>query len=440
MTTLFLSCNIVAVTKQPLHWVQGTTMPSLPQTNIPDGFSVRDLYSPEVIANPYPYYNHLRDKPIAFGLEDYPPGTVPGQDKPHPAWVILKHDDVVEVCRNHEVFSSRDRMQEQSDAPTLMLVNHDPPRHTVLRAIAQKAFTRKRVEEDIKPWIETVVQRQLAAEDDQIVDIMESIAPDLPALVMTRLIGTPEADYVRLRRWANAFMVTSDFTIDERNQCNVELWDYYESAVNERYANIEAGRETPDDLMSAFIRAESEGNKLSREEVVRFCVTLVVAGAETTAYLIGNLIDVLVDQPEMFEKLRSDRSLVRPFIEESIRRDGPIQRLHRECTQDYELGGATIRAGDWVAVFFASANRDPAVWESPNEFRLNRPNISRQLTFSHGIHHCMGSGVARNEASILINGLLDRYKAIEAAGERVRQRGGLLNYGLETCPVHLVSA
>ena len=129
---------------------------------------------------------------------------------------------------------------------------------------------------------------------------------------------------------------------------------------------------------------------------------------------------------------------MRPFIEESIRRDGPIQRLHRECTQDYEIGGTTIRAGDWVAVFFASANRDPAVWEAPNEFRLNRPNINRQLTFSHGIHHCMGSGVARNEASILINGLLDRYKSIEPAGERRRQTGGLLNYGLDTCPVNLV--
>lgn len=415
-------------------------MSTAPQPDISEDFSVRDLYSPEVIANPYPYYAYLRNKPIAFGLEDYPPGTVPGQDKPHPAWVILKHEHVSEVCKNHEVFSSRDRMQEDSDAPTLMLVNHDPPRHTVLRAIAQKAFTRKRVEDDIKPWIEKIVPRQLDAEDDDTVDFMANLAPDLPALVMTRLIGTPEEDYVHLRRWANAFMVTSEFTLEERNQCNIDLWQYYEAAVNQRYAEIEAGKDTPDDLMSAFIRAESEGNKLNREEVTRFCVTLVVAGAETTGYLIGNLVDVLVDDPAWFNRLRDDRSLVRPFIEESIRRDGPIQRLHRECVQDYELGGAEIRAGDWVAIFFASANRDPAVWEAPDEFRLNRPNISRQMTFSHGIHHCMGSGVARNEASILINGLLDRYQGIEPAGERRRQTGGLLNYGLETCPVRLVRA
>lgn len=403
-----------------------------------DDFTVKDLYSPDVIANPYPYYALLRDRPIAFGLEDYPPGTIPGVDQPHPAWVVLKHADVVEVCRNHETFSSRDRMQEASEAPTLMLVNHDPPRHTVLRAIAQKAFAPRRVEADVTPWMEAAVQRLLEAEGDGETDFMQRLAPTLPALVMTKLIGTPEQDYVLLRRWANAFMVTSEFTPAERRQCNVELWNYYEAAVTERYEDIARGVEPPDDLMTAFIRAESEGQKLSREEVVRFCVTLVVAGAETTAYLLGNLIDVLVEEPHFFDALSAERSLVRPFIDESIRRDGPIQRLHRECVRDTELGGAHIRAGDWVAIFFASANRDPAMWDEPDRFILGRPNLNRQLTFSHGIHHCMGAGVARNEAKIMLNGLLDRYRGIEAAGERKRQTGGLLNYGLETCPIRFL--
>ncbi|MBU1288523.1 MAG: cytochrome P450 [Alphaproteobacteria bacterium] len=413
-------------------------MPETIAPVIPDDFKSKDLYSPDVFANPYPYYEHMRDKPIQYGLEDYPPGTIPGVDTPFPAWVVLKHAEVAEVSKKASVFSSRDIMQEESAAPTLMLVNHDDPRHAELRKIAQLAFTPKRVMTDIAPWMETTVGAQLEKYADGQVDFMADLAPNLPALVMTKLIGTPEKDHVLLRRWANAFMVTSDFTIEERQQCNVDLFLYYTAAVEERYADIAAGKPVPDDLMSAFIRTESEGNSLSKDEVVRFCLTLVVAGAETTGYLLGNLIDVLVDRPDLFSLLKEDRAQIRGFIEESLRRDGPVQRLHRVCTEDYELGGAQIKAGDWVAVFFASANRDPAVFEKPDEFILGRPGMGKQMTFGHGIHHCMGSGIARSEATQLLNGILDRCSALKPAGERKRQRGGFLNYGLETCPVDFI--
>ena len=406
--------------------------------NIPADFQSKDLYSPDVFENPYPYYDQLRDQPIQYGLEDYPPGTIPGVDKPFPAWVVLKHAEVAEVCKRADVFSSRDIMQEESEAPTLMLVNHDDPRHAELRKIAQLAFTPKRVLTDLAPWLETTVGDQLDKYANGTVDFMADLAPNLPALVMTRLIGTPEKDHVLLRRWANAFMVTSDFTIEERQQCNVDLFLYYTAAVEERHADIAAGKPVPDDLMSAFIQAEAEGKSLTKDEVIRFCLTLVVAGAETTGYLLGNLIDVLADRPDVFSLLKEDRTQIRAFIEESLRRDGPVQRLHRVCVQDYEIGGAQIKAGDWVAIFHASANRDPAVFENPNEFILGRPNMGKQMTFGHGIHHCMGSGIARAEATHLLNGILDRCTAIKPAGERKRQRGGLLNYGLETCPVEFV--
>lgn len=406
--------------------------------NVPADFTVKNLYDPEVIANPYPYYVHLRDKPIEFGYEDYPPGTVPGQDTPYPAWVILKHKDVQTVCRQTEFFSSRDIMQEESDAPTLMLVNHDDPRHAELRKIAQSAFAPKRVMQDIAPWMEKTVSDQLDIAGVGEVDFMADLAPNLPALVMTKLIGLPEEDHLLLRRWANAFMVTSDFTLEQRQQCNIDLWTYFSDAVDRRYAEIERGKAVPDDLMSAFIQAEEDGHSLTKEEVVRFCLTLVVAGAETTGYLLGNLIDTLVSEDGLFEQIRSDRTLVRSFIEESLRRDGPVQRLHRVCIQDITIGDARIKAGDWVAVFHASANRDPDVFENPDTFILRRPNVGKHVTFGHGIHHCMGAGIARNEAAQMINGILDRYQAIESAGDRKRQRGGLLNYGLETCPVRFV--
>jgi cytochrome P450 len=283
------------------------------------------------------------------------------------------------------------------------------------------------------------VDAMLEAEGDGEIDFMENLAPDLPARFMTKLIGTPETDYTLLRRWANAFMVTSDFTLEERNQCNEELAAYYTDAVLARYRDLEQGMTLPDDLMSAFMQAEYEGEKLTREEVIRFCITLVVAGAETTGYLLGNLVCTLVEEPDFFPLLKEDRSKIRPFIEESLRRDGPIQRLFRVAMADCEVGGVTIREGDWVGVFFASANRDPAVWEDPDKFVLGRPNIARQLTFSHGIHHCLGSGIARLEADRMLNGLLDRYTRIEAGSRPMkRQSGGLLNYGLEECPIRLV--
>jgi len=290
-------------------------------------FSAQDLYSPDVFANPYPYYAHLRDQPIQFGLRDYPPGTIPGVDTPHPAWVVLKHADVSRVFASPTIFSSRDIMQEESEAPTLMLVNHDGDRHTELRKIANIAFSPRRVKNDIKPWMKYVVDSQLNEAGPGELDFMTELAPNLPALVMTRLIGTPEEDYVSLRRWSNAFMVTSSFTPEERQQCNLELWMYYQNAVNERYDAIERGRDVPDDLLSAFIKAEADGNKLTKEEVVRFCLTLVVAGAETKTYLLGNLIDVLIEAPHLYAQSRDNRKHVRAFLAESLLSDGPSQRV-----------------------------------------------------------------------------------------------------------------
>jgi cytochrome P450 len=399
-------------------------------------FTVDRLVSPDVIANPYPYYALLRDAPPQFGLLDYPPGTVPGQDQPRPAWVFLKYADVLEVARNHDVFSSRDRMQEESDAPTLMLVNDDRPRHTMLRAIAQKAFTPKRVGADVAPWAQRTVQEMCDRMGEGEIDFMERFAVEMPARFITRLIGTPEQDWVKLRRWGNAFMVTSDFTLEERNQCNGEIAAYYSAAVRERAADLQNGKAVPDDLMSAFLRAEHQGVRLTLDEVTLFCITLVVAGAETTVYFLGNLVCNLVENPSLFAQLKVDRSLVRPFMEETLRRDGPPQRLFRVALKDIDVGGAAVKAGDWAAIFFAAANRDPEVFEDPDALILNRPNIKQHMTFGHGIHHCMGAGVARMEGDKLLNGILDTYRALEpGSGPMVRQRGGLLNYGLERCPV-----
>ncbi len=403
-------------------------------------FDVTKLLDPDVIANPYPYYQLLRAQAPQFGLLDYPPGTVPGVDTPSPAWVFTRYEDVLGVMKNHEAFSSRDPMQEASEAPTLMLVNHDRPRHTLLRNIAKKAFTPKRVGTDIAPLVTQTISEMVNGLIDNDIDFMQEVAGVLPSVVMTFLIGTPREDYPKLVRWANAFMVSSDFTPEERQQCNIELFTYYSTKVAECYAAIERGEDVPDTLMAAFIRAEDEGQQLTKEEVVLFCITLVVAGAETTTYLLGNLVATLQEEPEFFELLKNDRSQIRPFIEESLRRDGPPQRLFRVATQDIEHGGVQIKKGDWVAFFMAAANRDPDMFAEPDKFILNRPNIGRHVTFGHGIHHCLGSGVARMEAEKMLDVILDNCSGIEAGSKpKQRQRGGLLTYGLQSLPVVLKS-
>lgn len=403
-------------------------------------FDVTKLRDPDVIANPYPYYELLREQLPQFGLLDYPPGTVPGVDEPNPAWVFTRYEDVVGVLKDHETFSSRDPMQESSAAPTLMLVNHDRPRHTVLRNIAKKAFTPKRVGADIAPLVTQSISEMINELLDNDVDFMREVAGVLPSIIMTFLIGTPREDYSRLVRWANAFMVSSDFTPEERQQCNVELFTYYSEKVASCYAAIERGEEVPDTLMAAFIRAEDEGQYLTKEEVVLFCITLVVAGAETTTYLLGNLVSTLQEEPELFTLLKHDRTQIRPFIEESLRRDGPPQRLFRVATRDCEHGGVRVGEGQWVAFFMAAANRDPSVFPDPDRFILNRPNIGKHVTFGHGIHHCLGSGVARMEAEKMLEVILDNCSAIEAgSAPKRRQRGGLLTYGLQSLPVVLRS-
>lgn len=404
-----------------------------------------DLSRPEVIADPYPYYDLLRQRSPLFGYEDYPPGTIPGEDTPRPAWAVLTYADVQQVCREHEIFSSRDEMQEQSGGTTLMLVNHDRPYHGILRAMASKAFTAARVA-SLTEWMRGTVADMLEREPlhGEEFDFMRKLAPELPARVMCRLMGVPEADYADIRRWANAFMVTAEnedgspLSAASRLQCNREVDAYFTAAVDARMGDLAQGHALPDDLITAFLLAEEQGQRLTREEVIRFCVTIVVAGAETTTYFLGNLLGYLVESPSLFRQLKQDRSQLRPFMEEAARHSGPVQRLHRVCVRDTQLGAATIRAGEWVAVFFAAANRDPAVFERPNEFWLQRPNANRHLTFSHGIHYCMGANLARLEAETMLGALFDRAAGIEPGTTAARrQTGGTLNYGWARLPVRL---
>ena len=400
------------------------------------------LTTPDGIANPYPLYDELRASSPVAGYRDWPPGTVPGADEPVTAWALFRYEQVFAAARDNVTFSSRDPIQEASSAPSLMLVNTDPPTHTAERKLVSQAFSPRRIGR-LGDWLDELVPGLLAELDasapDGDPDVM-TFAAEVPTRAMVRLLGLPDGDHVRFKRWANAFMLSSTMAPEERIASNTEMVEAFTARVVEHSARATAGGdvEDADDLISALMVAEVDGHRLTAEEIVRFCVTLVVAGSETTTYLIGNLLHAMAREPAVTARLRADRSLLNTFIEEVMRLDGPPQRLFRIATRDVDVDGAHISAGDWVALFFGSANHDPAVFDDPGRLDLDRPNLRAQLSLGHGLHFCLGAALARLEVLAIVNAVLDRYPVIALSEERAeRQTASLLTHGFVSLPLQL---
>ena len=398
--------------------------------------SAATLATPEVIADPYPVYAALRDRSPLPGYVDFPPGTVPGVDEPVTAWALLRHEHVVAAARDHATFSSRDPLQEASDAPTLMLVNTDQPLHTTHRKIVNKVFTRGRVEA-MRPWMRERVRELVAAlPAGEEVEVVHGLCAQVPAIVMCHFFGAPASDAARYERWANAFMLSADLSAEERGASNLELGGYFVELCQARAAALEAGEEPGEGLIDALLTAEAGGERLAFEEIVRFCITLVVAGSETSMYFGANVIDALLDHPGAAAQVREDRSLIGAFLNETLRLTGPPQRLFRIATRDVQIGEAQIRAGDWVALFFAAANHDPAVFPEPERFRLDRENSGKHLTYGLGIHYCLGAPLATLELECLVDALLDRFARIERGPTApVPQTATLLQHSRTRIPV-----
>lgn len=411
---------------------------------------VAALPLPETVANPYPLYTALRANTPIFGYRDYPPGTVPGQDEPVTAWVLMKHADVAAAARDHETFSSRDPLQEASSAPTLMLVNTDNPEHDRLRKLVNTVFSRRTILA-LKPWI----AERVAAILDQLeqfqgqegngeVEVCEHLTSVVPALVMMKLLGCPDEDALKCRGWATAFMLSADLSPDQREASNRDMFVYFTervTALASKYRGegqaAEVTSAVEDGLIGALLAANVDGESLTLDEVIRFCLTLVVAGSETTTFLLTNLLYNLATMPQVAEQLRREPKKVAAFIEETLRHSGPPQRLFRIATRDVAIGDAQIRAGDWVALFFAAANHDETVFSNPEHFDLERPNANEHLSMGLGIHQCLGFAVAKTEAAALVETILARFANLtlgESAAEP--QTASLLTHGYDSLALH----
>jgi len=383
------------------------------------------------VSDPYETYRQVRDQtPMAFAF--LPGGMVPGFDEPMRSWALMRHDDVYSALRDHEAFSSaRNPFVDKGIFPQLMLIMNDPPLHTRFRRLVNKAFTLKRVEA-LEPWIADVANELLDGMKARETEVVESYTIPLPVKVIARMLGVSGEDYPIFKRWSDTFISSLiSVPLEERLRNTQEMAAYF--------GQIASARRTQgaEDLITALVEAEVEGESLQDWEILGFCILLLIAGNETTTNLVGNMLSILADRPDLWQRLRADRSLVEPVIEETLRYESPVQQLLRMTTREVEISGVTIPQGEMVSVFFGAANRDPHEFPNPDEFRLDR-DLRNHVAFGMGIHYCLGAPLARAEAKITLNAFLDHFPTIERSRTpAVRQTTSPIVFGFQQLPLVL---
>lgn len=355
-------------------------------------------FEPEVIADPYPVYRELRTHaPVYWSREAN-------------SWVLSRYDDVSAALTDPATYSSASGIfptppgVDMTELFLPMLIMSDPPRHTQLRHLVTKAFTPRRIA-GLETSIQTIVQELLdQAPNADTWDFVSGFAGPLPAIVIADMLGVPREDRDRFRTWSTTLIQSNPTrgNFDSGLDAAAGLYEYFATFLAERRAHPQ------DDLMTALVQAEVNGQRLSEAELLGFCLLLLVAGHETTTNLLSNSAVLLAKHPESRQQLANNPGLVPAAVEELLRYDSPVQGLARTLTRQVDLHGQRMKAGDTVLLLFGSANRDDQAFPRADEFDIYR-RPDRQVAFGRGVHFCLGASIARLEARLALQALLATY-------------------------------
>jgi cytochrome P450 len=388
------------------------------------------LFAPRSRRDPYPLYARLRD-------------LGPVRLAPLGLWVLSRYDDAATVLHHPDVSSEgRTRLFEyffrgEAEGLRTTMLFRDPPDHTRLRRLVNKAFTPRAIEA-IRPRVQVIADDLIdAAASQGRIDLLTDFAYPLPLTVICELLGVPSADQscfaTAVAGVAKRFNPTPRVMLtrgiaQQGEAAAADLADYFRTLIAQR-------RDRPGaDLLTALIAAEDDGAKLSEDEIVAMCALLLVAGHETTANLIGNGMLALLRHPAELERLRNDPTLTANAVEELLRYDTPAQMIVRTARNDIGFNDATIKAGELVLIVLAAANHDPSHFAEPDRLDIGRES-NRHLAFATGLHHCLGAPLARLEAQAAFSTLAKRLPDVRLDAHRPSWRDTVALRGLQSLPL-----
>ncbi len=389
-----------------------------------------DPFLPEYRTDPYPLYRKLRE-------------LDPVHRSPSGVWVLTRHADATAVLRDPRFSPNPSHLNGERPqvgprrVDTRVLLFLDPPDHTRLRSLVARAFT-PNVVRRLRPRVEELVAELLdRAEEQGSLELIADLAYPLPVAVICELLGLPATDRDVFRSWSSdaSRLLDRDIHLDEAalergGAAIAGFTEYFGAVIQERR------RRPRQDLLSGLIAAEEAGERLTWEELFATLILLFLAGHETTVNLIGNGALALLRHPDQLERLRADPALGPSAVEELLRYDSPVHVTARIATTGLEVGGTRIDAGEQVIAVVAAANRDPEAFGDPDRLDVGRTD-NRHLSFSAGMHYCLGASLARLEGEVAFGALLRRFPRLALAGPEPSYRDHFVLRGLRSLDLHL---